>query len=91
MPLLTRISISVLGEPERIYGFDLESIMEQVEPGKHGLILQHGGKRGTFLPMVWQKITEPDNFFNQLREKAGINPQTDLEEIEVYRYITDSW
>jgi hypothetical protein len=42
-------------------------------PGIDGLIMQEGGRRGTFLPSVWESLTEPSDFLQHL--KHNINNQ----------------
>ena len=63
------IEISVLSPSKKINGY------EEIEIGKHGLILNHLGRRGLLLPQV-----APENNFNRDRflcaicEKAGFEP-----------------
>jgi AmmeMemoRadiSam system protein A len=66
---LIEIEISVLSEPRKIDSFD------EIEIGKHGLILNHLGRRGLLLPQV---ATENDfdlnRFLCAICEKAGFEP-----------------
>jgi len=70
-----KIEISVL-TPSK------QCMIEEIETGKHGVILQQGGRKSTYLPQVWQEIPERDAFFTSLCQKAGleetcwINPRT---------------
>ena len=63
------IEISVLSPLERI------SSVEQIEIGKHGLLITKGGRRGLLLPQVasergWNRET----FLEALCDKAGLSP-----------------
>ncbi len=34
--------------------------------------MQDRGKRGTFLPAVWESLPEPGEFLRELKNKAGL-------------------
>jgi len=38
------------------------------------VIIRDSGRRATFLPQVWGKIPDPENFLNQLCTKMGASP-----------------
>ena len=44
----------------------------QVEAGRHGLVLEYGRHRSTFLPQVWEQLPEPSAFMAALKRKAGL-------------------
>lgn len=63
------IEISVLSLPKRINAFD------DIELGKHGLILNHHGRRGLLLPQVaTENKFNLDQFLSAICEKAGFEP-----------------
>ena len=67
-----RIGISILTAKQEI-NFDSEgSLLEQIRPGKDGLIIERGQHKATFLPTVWESITDPEQFLYRLKSKAGI-------------------
>ncbi|HID72482.1 TPA: AmmeMemoRadiSam system protein A [Candidatus Micrarchaeota archaeon] len=68
-----KISISVLTKPVKFDG-DGEALFEALEPKKHGLIIQKGVARATFLPAVWEQLPEKEKFLDQLCLKAGMGP-----------------
>ncbi len=84
------IHISLLGEPEPIAFDSEEHLIQQLRPGVDGLILTDGGYKGTFLPSVWESLTEPRDFFRQLKRKAGLSPNYWSDTIKVERYTTAS-
>ncbi len=66
------ISISVLSEKTEVQ-FDSESaLLEKLEPGVSGLVIARGPHLATFLPSVWEQITDPLQFLTQLKLKAGL-------------------
>jgi AMMECR1 domain-containing protein len=50
------------------------------------LILEHRGKRGTFLPQVWDNIRDPAEFLRQLKVKAGLDPAFWADDVSLLRY-----
>jgi AmmeMemoRadiSam system protein A len=68
----TRIEVSVLSEPEPYPFTHRADAVSGLRPGVDGLILEYGSHRGTFLPQVWDSLTEPDDFLAHLVRKAGL-------------------
>lgn len=66
------IYISVLSRPEPFLVQDREELLRRLEPGRHGVILQEGARRATFLPAVWDSLPEAEDFLEQLLHKAGL-------------------
>ncbi len=63
------IEISVLSPAKKINGY------EEIEIGKHGLILNHLGRRGLLLPQVASENNfNRDRFLCAICEKAGFEP-----------------
>ena len=85
------ISVSVLSEPEAL-AFDSEqTLLEQLRPGKDGLILEDLGRRGTFLPSVWGSLPAREDFLAQLKLKAGLAPDHWSPDLRAWRYTTESF
>ena len=83
---LINIEISVLSPCQPISFSDEKALIGQLEPFKDGVILEYKHHRGTFLPQVWEKITEPTSFFKQLKQKAGLPINFWSEEVKCYKY-----
>ncbi len=66
------IHISVLSTARRIDVRSRGELLALLEPGVHGLVLQEGKNRATYLPSVWEKLPEPERFVSELRAKAGL-------------------
>jgi len=62
-----------------------------LRPGVDGVLLRYHGRRGTFLPQVWDELPERHEFYRHLLRKAGLPPELDSAELEVYRYTVDKW
>ena len=85
------LSISVL-TPSRAMQFESEQdLIRQLRPGVDGLILTDAGRRGTFLPSVWEQLPEATDFLRHLKLKAGLPADHWSDGLRVERYTTISW
>lgn len=66
------LSVSVLDQPRPLVVRDEADLLAQLRPGLDGLILNDGGRRGLFLPSVWDALPDPGAFLVHLRRKAGL-------------------
>ena len=66
------IHISILGTPEEMDFTSEHDLVKQIRPGVDGLILEKGFNKGTFLPSVWDSLTDSREFLNHLKLKAGL-------------------
>jgi len=85
------IHIEVLNSPEPIEFISEQDLIDQLQPGKDGLLLSEGIHRGTFLPTVWQSLPEPEQFLFHLKNKAGLPGDYWSDHIKVARYHTESF
>ena len=67
-----RLSISVLGPSEPLEAAGEAELLGALQPGVDGLILELAGRRATFLPAVWEQLSDPRDFLGHLRRKAGL-------------------
>lgn len=67
------IEISVLTAPQALEYRDAAHLLQLLESGRDGLIVQgpHGAQ-ATFLPQVWQQLPGPEQFLAALCQKAGL-------------------
>lgn len=65
------IEISRLTAPQLIDAHDAEELLSKIRPGIDGVILKKGIRRATFLPQVWEKVPEKENFLAMLCRKMG--------------------
>ena len=87
----TRIEVSLLTTPEPLAFRDQEDAIRQLRPGVDGVILEFQGHRGTFLPQVWESLTEPHLFFSHLKRKAGLPAEFWSPEVRIHRYQVRKW
>lgn len=85
------IHISVLTPPEAMHVDSEADLLRQIRPGVDGLILEDRGRRGTFLPSVWEQLPTPADFLEHLRHKAGLPGGYWSETLSVSRYTTESF
>jgi AmmeMemoRadiSam system protein B/AmmeMemoRadiSam system protein A len=64
------IEVSVLSPLEELPAGSREEVVAALRPGRDGLVLSAGGRRGTFLPDVWETIPDPEDFVHELARKA---------------------
>lgn len=80
------ISISVLSPHEELLFNSKEQLLQQLRPGKDGLIIECHGRRATFLPSVWESLPEKQLFLTRLLEKARLGANFWSREIKASRY-----
>lgn len=83
------IHISILGTPEPMTFTSEEDLISQIQPGIDGLILEAEGRRGTFLPSVWESLPDTRSFLTHLKMKAGLPGHYWSNNIHMWRYSTE--
>ena len=81
-----RVEVSLLSTPKPLRFADEGDLLTQIRPGADGLILEAQGRRGTFLPQVWESIPDARTFLTELVRKAGLPADTRLAGCKVWRY-----
>ena len=85
------IHISILATPEEISFSSEDDLVSQLRPGVDGLIMQEGNQRGTFLPSVWESVTDRHDFLNHLKQKSGLPANYWSDTIRVQRYTVEEF
>ncbi len=86
-----KIEISILSLP-KLVDKQGEELLAFLKPGKHGVILERGLYRATFLPQVWEQLPSKEDFLAQLCLKAGMEPTCWKDpSTNVYVYEVDSF
>jgi hypothetical protein len=67
------IEISVLTAPEEIEYVDPNDLLSRITPMRDGLILRKGYRQSTFLPQVWEQLSDKIMFLEHLAMKAGLS------------------
>jgi AmmeMemoRadiSam system protein A len=66
-----QIEISRLTRPFPLEYKDADDLISKLRPYIDGVILKDGLRRSTFLPQVWEKISDPSEFMDNLCYKMG--------------------
>jgi AmmeMemoRadiSam system protein A len=69
-----QIEVSRLTLPTPLPYEDPAELLSKLKPGVDGVILSYGKRRATFLPQVWEKIAQPEDFLEHLCMKLGVPP-----------------
>ncbi|MCB0355986.1 MAG: AmmeMemoRadiSam system protein A [Bdellovibrionales bacterium] len=85
------ISISVLSPREFMTVKSEQDLLKQLRPGVDGLVISHDWRKATFLPVVWEEISEPQDFVQALKHKAGFALEEWPEDMIVERYTSQSF
>jgi len=83
------IHLSLLTPPEPMQFHSEQDLIAQLRPGVDGLILTEGGRRGTFLPSVWEQLPNPVQFLEHLKAKARLPTGYWSDSLQVFRYETE--
>ena len=82
------LHISILTPAEPMEFSSEQDLLEQIQPGIDGLILESGYHKGTFLPSVWESLPDKQQFLRHLKQKAGLPPDYWSDDVRVSRYQT---
>jgi hypothetical protein len=86
-----RVEVSLLSTPKPMRFADEADLLAQIQAGEDGLILEADGRRGTFLPQVWEDLPDKRLFLAHLLKKAGLPADTRLTRCRVSRYRVAKW
>jgi AmmeMemoRadiSam system protein A len=65
------IEISRLTPPQPLPYEDPQDLIARLRPGIDGVLIRDGLRRATFLPQVWEKLPQPEDFLDHLCLKMG--------------------
>jgi hypothetical protein len=68
------IEISYLTRPKILIYDNPSDLIKLLRPKIDGVVIRDGSRRATFLPQVWEKIPEPEEFLEELCMKMGSSP-----------------
>lgn len=85
------IHLSILTPAEPLPCESESDLLRKLRPHRDGLILAEGARRGTFLPSVWEQLSDPKEFLRHLKRKAGLPDDYWSPDLEVMRYETESF
>lgn len=71
-PELT-VAVQVVSPVCYLQAGSLQDVINSLEVGLDGVLVQHAGRHATFTPEVWQQWPDPKAFFRALLMKVGLN------------------
>lgn len=86
-----RVEVSVLSELEPIQFESEADARSKLRPGLDGVVLGFDGRRGTFLPQVWEQLPDPATFIEQLKHKAGLPLHFWSPRVSLQRFTVSKW
>jgi len=69
-----RLEVSRLTAPHPLEYSNSADLISKLRPHVDGVILKSEFRRATFLPQVWEKIPDPQEFLDHLCAKMGAKP-----------------
>lgn len=85
------VEVSELSPREPIPYVDRADLVGKLRPGVDGLLLEYGGRRGTYLPQVWDQIPDPSDFLASLVTKARLPQGFWSDDVAISRYTVTAY
>ena len=67
------IEISVLTKPEPLVYSSPDDLLNKLQPLRDGVIIRKGRYGATYLPQVWEGLSDKNEFMSSLCLKAGLS------------------
>ncbi len=91
VPLLN-IEISWLTPTSRLDYSDSNDLVSKLRPEIDGVLIKDGSRRATFLPQVWEQISNCEEFLSHLCMKMGARPDLwQHKHLEVFIYQVEEF
>jgi AmmeMemoRadiSam system protein A len=85
------IELSILSPLEAIVFEDEASALLAIRPGVDGVVIGWQGERATFLPSMWSRLPDVNEFMLGLKAKAGLAPTFWRADVKLWRYAVDKY
>jgi AmmeMemoRadiSam system protein A len=86
------IEISRLTPPCALIYENPNDLLTLLKPGRDGVVLADGAHRATFLPQVWQKIPDKEQFLSYLCRKMGASAGLwRMRKLQVFTYQVEEF
>ncbi len=86
------IEISMLTPPVPLEYSSTDDLLKCLRPGIDGVLLRDGFHRATFLPQVWEKLPDPEDFMTHLCLKMGAPGELwRRKHLQVFTYQVESF
>jgi len=87
----TRVEVSLLSPQQPITFTDEADALAQLRPNVDGVVFEYELHRSTFLPQVWEQLTQPRQFMAHLKRKAGLPEDFWSPQVRLFRYTVEKW
>ncbi|WP_018880027.1 MULTISPECIES: AmmeMemoRadiSam system protein A [unclassified Thioalkalivibrio] len=84
-------SVTLLSAAHPVDAPHREALLQQLQPGRDGLVIQAGTRRATFLPAVWEQLPDPEAFLDALLQKAGLGHDGWTMGLQAWRYSSQEF
>lgn len=85
------VELSLLSPLEPMSFTGEQDALAQLRIGEDGVVFEYGYHSSTFLPQVWEELSEPAEFMAHLKYKAGLPPDFWDREVKLMRYTVSKW
>ncbi len=86
------IEISRLTPRKKLDYEDSQDLLDKLRPGLDGVVIRDGMRRATFLPQVWEKVSDKEDFLDHLCIKMGARPGLWRDKpLEVFTYQVEEF
>ena len=87
-----KIEISVLSLPKKLDYNDSRNLLEKLTPLKDGVIIKKDYQQATYLPQVWEDLSDKSLFLTSLCSKAGLHSdEWKKGELEIETYTVEKF
>ena len=86
-----RVEVSLLSASEPLTAAHEADALAALRPHVDGVVFEYRHFRSTFLPQVWEQLSDPAAFLAQLKRKAGLPADFWAEEVRLSRYTVSKW
>lgn len=87
----TSVEVSVLTAPRELTVQSRAEFLAALRPEVDGVIVRFGYHQATFLPQVWQQLSDPELFFEHLLRKAGLPSGFWDSNLQLATYQVHAW
>lgn len=85
------LEVTLLDPPEPMRTTSEADALARLRPGVDGVVLRFRRHHATFLPQVWDSLSEPADFLAHLKRKAGLPSDFWHPDLELERYTVRKW
>jgi hypothetical protein len=86
-----RVEVSLLTPPLEVTYDNAQDLSHIIRPNIDGVILRLGNYQATFLPQVWEELSDFGSFFSHLGIKAGLGNDPLSYHPDIYIYQVEKY